>query len=118
MVLLHGWPGSFIEFLGVLKLLTDRYTPSNLPYHIIVPSLPGWGFSSKLPLDKEFRFDDLTGAINGLMINLGFGSGYVAHGGDIGSFVSRRLAARHDECKAVHCKWLRLRPGFSDSLSK
>lgn len=117
IVLLHGWPGSFIEFLGILKLLTERYSPSTLPYHVIVPSLPGWGFSSKPPLDKDFRCDELADVINGLMVNLGFGSGYVAQGGDIGSFVSRKIAATHRECKAVHCMFSNSNLDFTNKAS-
>jgi microsomal epoxide hydrolase len=104
IVLLHGWPGSFTEFNGVLDILKDRYTPDTLPYHVVVPSLPGWGFSSKPPQDRDFGSVDMGEIINGLMVNLGFGSGYAAQGGDIGSYVARRLAVTYDACKAVHCR--------------
>jgi microsomal epoxide hydrolase len=101
VVMLHGWPGSFLEFLKILSILKERYTPETLPYHIIVPSLPGYAFSSKPPLDKDFGVQDVARIVNSLMVQLGFGSGYIAQGGDIGSRVSRVLAATYDECKGV-----------------
>ena len=45
VVLMHGWPGSFLEFLPMLDLLREKYTPETLPYHAIVPSSPGYAFS-------------------------------------------------------------------------
>ena len=104
ILLLHGWPGSFLEFLPILSLIGSRYTPSTLPYHLIVPSLPGFAFSSPTPLDKDFRIEDIARIMNQLMLDLGFGSGYVVQGGDIGSKVGRVLAAEHDACRAIHCK--------------
>ncbi|SCO91538.1 related to epoxide hydrolase [Fusarium oxysporum] len=102
VVMLHGWPGSFLEFLKILSILKDKYTPETLPYHVIVPSLPGYAFSDKPPLDKDFGIRDVSRIVNSLMVQLGFGSGYIAQGGDIGSRVSRVLAATYDECKAAH----------------
>ncbi|KAF4997501.1 hypothetical protein FGRMN_3865 [Fusarium graminum] len=102
VVMLHGWPGSFLEFLQILSILKERYTPETLPYHIVVPSLPGYAFSSPPPLDQDFDIGDVARVINTLMVNLGFGSGYVAQGGDIGSRILRVLAATYKECKAGH----------------
>jgi microsomal epoxide hydrolase len=105
--LLHGWPGSFLEFLPILSIIKWQFTPATLPYHFIVPSLPGYAFSSPPPLNKNFGIQDIAQLMNQLMLNLGFGSGYVAQGGDIGAKVSRVLGARHDACKAVHRESLR-----------
>ncbi|UCK58043.1 hypothetical protein AFCA_000910 [Aspergillus flavus] len=102
IVLLHGWPGSFLEFLPLLQLFRDEFTPSTLPYHLIVPSLPGYGFSSGPPVDRNYTTHDAARVIDKLMKDLGFESGYIAQGGDIGSRVSRFLAVDHDSCKAVH----------------
>ncbi|KAF5252796.1 hypothetical protein FANTH_2120 [Fusarium anthophilum] len=102
VVMLHGWPGSFLEFLKILSILKERYTPETLPYHVIVPSLPGYAFSDKPPLDKDFGIRDVSRIVNSLMVQLGFGGGYIAQGGDIGSRISRVLAATYDECKAAH----------------
>jgi microsomal epoxide hydrolase len=102
VILLHGWPGSFLEFLDILSLMAAQYTPENLPYHLIVPSLPGYAYSASPPLDKDFRIEDVARLMNHLMLNLGFRGGYVAQGGDIGSKVGRVMAAEHEACKAVH----------------
>ncbi|KAL4727120.1 hypothetical protein ACLX1H_006021 [Fusarium chlamydosporum] len=117
VVLLHGWPGSFLEFLKILSILKDRYTPDTLPYHVVVPSLPGYAFSSKPPLDKDFGVEDIARVVNTLMVQLGFGNGYVAQGGDIGSKVSRVLAVSHEECKAAHINFC-LMPEPSDVSSE
>ncbi|PVH81183.1 alpha/beta-hydrolase [Cadophora sp. DSE1049] len=102
ILLLHGWPGSFLEFLPILSLLKARYTPETLPYHFVVPSLPGYAFSSPPPLDRDFRIEDVARVMNALMVDLGFGKGYVVQGGDIGSKVARVIAAEYDSCVAAH----------------
>ncbi|RVX73342.1 hypothetical protein B0A52_02984 [Exophiala mesophila] len=102
LLFLHGWPGSHLEFLKMLDIYRKRYSEDELPYHIIAPSLPGYSLSSGPPLDKDWLIDDMGRVLNSLMVGLGFGSGYIAQGGDIGSFECRVLAALHDECKAIH----------------
>jgi microsomal epoxide hydrolase len=104
ILLLHGWPGSFLEFLPILSLLKARYTEEELPYHFIIPSSPGYAFSSPPPLDRDFRIEDVARVMNHLMADLGFGSGYVVQGGDIGSKVARAIAAEHESCLAIHRK--------------
>ncbi|KAK4948712.1 hypothetical protein LTR10_012716 [Elasticomyces elasticus] len=98
----HGWPSSICEFLDILDTLKQRYSPQDLPYHVIVPSLPGYAYSSGPPLDTDYGIDLAAGALNNLMVGLGFGSGYIAQGGDLGSFVSRFLAMTSDACKGMH----------------
>lgn len=55
ILLLHGWPGSFLELTPILEILITKYTPETLPYHIVVPSWPGYAFSSSPPLDRDSR---------------------------------------------------------------
>ena len=100
--LLHGWPGSFLEFLPFLNAAKSKYASKDLPYHYIVPSLPGYAFSSGPSVQQEWNNEDMAYVMNALMVQLGFDSGYVAHGGDIGSFLSRILAVQYDACKAIH----------------
>ena len=100
--LLHGWPGSFLEFLKLLDEVKSKYVPKELPYHFIVPSLPGYTFSAGPSVKDEWKHDDIAYVINELMVGLGFGNGYMAHGGDIGSFISRILAVQYSACKAIH----------------
>ncbi|KAI1083614.1 Alpha/Beta hydrolase protein [Whalleya microplaca] len=99
---LHGWPGSICEFLDILDILKHRYSPEDLPYHVIVPSLPGYAYSSGPPVEIGYGVDVAAGAVNNLMVGLGFESGYLAQGGDLGSFVSRFLAISYDACKGIH----------------
>lgn len=99
---LHGWPGSFLEFLDMLSVFAARYTPQELPYHIVIPSLPGYAFSSTPPVDKDWGLADSARLMNQLMVGLGYGSGYAVQGGDIGSYTARIMAARYDTCKAMH----------------
>ncbi|KAF7592106.1 hypothetical protein BBP40_000712 [Aspergillus hancockii] len=100
IVFLHA--GSFLEFLPLLSLIREKYTPATLPYHFVVPSHPGYTFSSGPPLDRDFGAEDVARVANQLMVNLGFESGYVAQGGDIGAKIGRILAVDYDGCKAVH----------------
>jgi len=83
----------------MLSLMRGKYGESDLPYHFIVPSLPGYAFSSRPPLTRDFRIEDIARVMNKLMIGLGFGGGYVAQGGDIGSKVARVIAAEYSQCK-------------------
>ena len=102
VLMLHGWPGSFLEFLPILTKLKQTYSPKTLPYHIVVPSLPGYAFSSAPPLDRDFRLEDAACILNKLMIQLGFGTGYAVQGGDVGSKIARVLGGVHEEAKAIH----------------
>lgn len=86
----------------MLDVIKKQYSSSDLPYHIIVPSLPGYTYSSGPPIDKDMDQNDMPRIMNKFMIALGFGeSGYVAQGGDIGSGVARRSAVQFDECKGM-----------------
>lgn len=100
LILMHGWPGSFLEFIGILKLLTKFYSPSTLPYHVIVPSLPGYGFSSGPPLDEDFTLEHAARILDKTMTGLGL-DGYLAQGGDVGSFLARIMAVKYDSCKGI-----------------
>lgn len=80
LLLVHGWPGSFLEFTLDLIPLLQNQDPS---LEIIVPSLPGFAFSSP-PKSTNFGVYEIAKTLNYLMVNLlGFGSGYIAQGGGI-----------------------------------
>lgn len=117
LIFLHGWPGCFLEFIPILQLLKGKYTPESLPYHIIIPSLPGYAFSSGPPLNRDFGIKDVARIFDRLMSMLGFDAGYIAQGGDIGSNVATLLAANHPSCKAFHVNCIFL-PGPPASASK
>ena len=92
-----------MDFVPVLELLTAKYGPETLPYHIIAPSIPDYGLSTRSRLtEQELDFHAASEALNELMKALGFDA-YIAQGGDVGSGLTAALGATHDECKAVHC---------------
>ncbi|ETI28018.1 hypothetical protein G647_00467 [Cladophialophora carrionii CBS 160.54] len=101
ILFLHGWPGSFLEFLPLLHILRSRYSAEDLPYHLVVPSLPGYTFSSAPPLDHDFRADDAARIFDTLASVLGFES-YMVQGGDVGGRVARIIAAEYPRCKTIH----------------
>lgn len=98
---LYKISGSFLEFLPILSRLQDTYSPESLPYNVIVPSLPGFAFSSKPPLDKDFTISSVAYIFNQLMILLGFENGYVVQGGDVGSEVARIMGVKYSSCKGT-----------------
>jgi hypothetical protein len=102
VVFLHGFPASFMEFLPMMQLLVEKYTPETLPYHIIVPSLPDYALSGGASRNTEMTIAQSARIMNQLMVNLGFGAGYVAQGGDLGSMLARVMSVHHVECKAFH----------------
>ncbi|KAI5203400.1 alpha/beta-hydrolase [Aureobasidium subglaciale] len=118
LVFFHGWPGSILEFLDMLSVIKKQYPdPATLPYHIIVPSLPGYAFSSSPPVDRDFKAEHMAPVMDALMQALGFGDGYIAQGGDLGSFISRQLGVENEACKAFHINLYQLPPpSNADSL--
>lgn len=89
LILSHGWPGSFAEMEKVIPLLADPEAHGGDPadaFHVVVPSLPGYGFSpaSTTPGVSSQRIADLW---RGLMEKLGY-TRFALQGGDIGSGVS------------------------------
>ena len=102
LILTHGWPGSFLELLKVAPMLAESASD---PFHVIVPSLPGYGFSERpsAPGMNTFRTAELWVA---LMRGLGYRR-FVAQGGDIGANVSSVLALRHPESViALHLNYI------------
>lgn len=102
LVLLHGWPGSFVEMYKLAPLLADPVAHGADPadaFEVIVPSLPGHGLSEPV-LEPGFGADQCADVVHRLMTDvLGFGR-YGAQGGDRGAFVSAGLGHRHPEAVA------------------
>ncbi|KAI9006819.1 Alpha/Beta hydrolase protein [Hyaloraphidium curvatum] len=88
LLLCHGWPQTSIEFLDIIPQLTD---PSSAqPFHVVLPSIPGY-FLSKTPQKQGVGIDTIARGWNVLMTEaLGYDK-YLVHGGDMGSFIARRL---------------------------
>ena len=102
MVITHGWPGSFLELLKVAPMLADSASD---PFHVVVPSLPGYGFSQRpfSPGMNTFHKAELWVA---LMRELGYDR-FVAQGGDIGANVSSVMAWKHPESVlALHLNYI------------
>ncbi|RFU78910.1 epoxide hydrolase [Trichoderma arundinaceum] len=94
-IFLHGFPGSFFELLPMMELLTEKYTPATMPYHIIVPSLPNYGLSGGPSENVEMTLDRAARIMHQLMIDLGFSERYVAQGGDLGSMLARIMSVKY-----------------------
>ena len=100
LIFSHGWPGSFYEAHLLIDELvrTDRNGPS---FHVVVPSLVGYGFSGPPPR-QGWTLQDTARVFDTLMCKvLSYQSGYLAQGGDWGSAVTRYLSL-HPSCKAHH----------------
>jgi len=92
LLLTHGWPGSVAEFLDVIGPLSDPRAHGGDPadaFHLVVPSVPGFGFSGP-PGDPGWDSARIARAWDALMRRLGY-ERYGAHGGDVGALVSREL---------------------------
>jgi pimeloyl-ACP methyl ester carboxylesterase len=92
VILTHGWPGSIVEFLNVIDPLTNPSAHGGKPedaFHVIVPSLPGFGFSDK-PTDTTWDVLRIAKAWVVLMQRLGY-KRWVAQGGDWGAGVTTAL---------------------------
>jgi pimeloyl-ACP methyl ester carboxylesterase len=94
LVITHGWPGSFVEFHKIIGPLTDPVAHGGKAedaFHVVCPSLPGFGFSSK-PKERGWSSQRVAEVIARLMARLGY-TRYGAQGGDWGAGVTRWLAA-------------------------
>ncbi len=104
MVMTHGWPGSVIEFLKVLGPLTDPTAHGGSAadaFHVVCPTLPGFGFSGK-PTAPGWKVPRIGRAWGQLMARLGYDR-YVAQGGDWGSTVTHAIGmAETTHCAAIH----------------
>ncbi len=89
LVLTHGWPGSVVEFLGVIDELTNPADPADA-FHVVAPSLPGYGWSGK-PASAGWGVPRIARAWDELMGRLGY-QRYGAAGGDWGAMVTTSLA--------------------------
>jgi pimeloyl-ACP methyl ester carboxylesterase len=88
LILTHGWPGSIVEFLGVIDELTKPSDAADA-FHLVIPSLPGYGFSGK-PTTAGWGVERIATAWAQLMDRLGY-ERYGAAGGDWGSMITSAL---------------------------
>ena len=104
LMLLHGWPGSIVEFTDMIGPLTDPAAHGGDPagaFHLVIPSLPGYGFSG--PLTEAGWTDGRTAAaLAELMSRLGYDR-YGVQGGDVGAFIAPLMGrAAPDRVTGVH----------------
>lgn len=104
LVITHGWPGSVIEFLGAIGPLTDPEAHGGRTedaFHVVAPSLPGFGFSGK-PTTTGWGVEKIGRAWGELMARLGYAR-WFAQGGDWGSAVTTAIAVQQVEgCAGIH----------------
>ena len=111
LLLMHGWPGSVIEFLHIIEKLAhpEKFGGNEKDsFDVIIPSLPGFGFSGKP--NKPIGPRKMAEILNKLMIeNLGY-KDYMAQGGDWGATIANWIGYDHSKfCKAIHINCLTMR---------
>ena len=100
LIMTHGWPGSVIEFMGVIEALTDPEDPVQA-FDLVLPSLPGFGFSGK-PAATGWGVEKIGRAWGELMARLGYDR-WVAQGGDWGSAVTTAIGVQKVAgCTGIH----------------
>ena len=104
LLITHGWPGSIVEFHKVIEPLTnptEHGGEASDAFHVICPSLPGFGFSGK-PTTTGWGVGRIADAWATLMARLGYDH-YFAQGGDWGSAVTRSIGGQDPQhCAAIH----------------
>ena len=98
LIITHGWPGSIAEFMKIIGPLTDPVAHGGQAedaFHVVAPSMPGYGFSDK-PRAPGFGPEQIAEVNAALMARLGYDR-YGIQGGDWGSIVSRWNAFNHPE---------------------
>lgn len=118
LIMTHGWPGSVVELLDTIGPLTDPTAHGGKPedaFHLVVPSLPGYGFSSE-PTELGWEADRNARAWAVLMDRLGY-TRYVAQGGDLGAAVTDALGRQAPAgLLGIHLNLLVGAPGLKDQL--
>ncbi|KAI9025959.1 Alpha/Beta hydrolase protein [Phycomyces nitens] len=98
IMLLHGWPSTFYEFHKLIEPLRDGVNGGQ-KYHVVVPSLPGYGFSAP-PTTTGYDCAKMGIILNALMVKLGY-TKYMLFGTDWGALIGKWIAIKKSEnCKA------------------
>jgi microsomal epoxide hydrolase len=101
LIVTHGWPGSVWEFHRLIDALAEPADPALPAYHVVCPSIPGYGFSGPTH-QMGWSVARVGRALAELMRRLGYRR-YGAQGGDWGAIISAHLAAHDPEhCVALH----------------
>jgi len=104
LLITHGWPGSIVEFQKILEPLTDPRAHGGEErdaFHVVCPSLPGYGFSDKPPV-RGYGVERIAELWDALMARLGYAH-YVAQGGDWGAAVTTQIGMQNrGRCRGIH----------------
>ena len=112
LILTHGWPGSIAEFIDVVDALADPKDPDASAFHVVVPSLPGFGYSDK-PATTGWGAGKIAAAWVELMGRLGYGK-FAAHGGDWGGVITTVLGGRFPaQVLGIHTTLAQAPPGLT-----
>ena len=120
LIMTHGWPGSVVELLETIGPLTDPTAHGGRPedaFHLVMPSLPGYGFSGE-PAELGWENGRIAAAWAELMNRLGY-TRYVAQGGDVGAAVTDAMGRQAPEgLLGIHVNLLALAIALKDHLPK
>jgi pimeloyl-ACP methyl ester carboxylesterase len=119
LLLTHGWPGSVAEFMGAIAPLTDPVAHGGRAedaFHVIIPSLPGYGFSGK-PRETGWNIERIGKAWAELMSRLGYVR-WFAQGGDWGAILATAMAVQApDGLAGIHLNMPLARPTRDDFVN-
>jgi len=117
LLLLHGWPGSIVEFLTLIEPLTTPKDSNTPAFHVIIPSLPGVGFSGPTK-SPGWDTQRMARGFVVLMDRLGY-SRYGIQGGDWGSLIARRMAVQAPKSViGLHLNFLPVPPPSPAALAQ
>ena len=112
LLLTHGWPGSIVEFHKVIEPLVDPVAHGGDAadaFHVVAPSLPGFGFSGK-PTETGWSVERIADEWAELMATLGYDR-YLAQGGDWGAMITSAIGAQDPEhCQGIHINMVSVGP--------
>ncbi|WP_298552535.1 epoxide hydrolase family protein [Streptomyces luteogriseus] len=112
LILTHGWPGSIAEFIDVVDELAHPKDADAAAFHVVVPSLPGFGYSDK-PATTGWGTERIAAAWVELMGRLGY-SRFAAHGGDWGGNITTVLGGRFPaQVLGIHTTFAEGPPGLT-----
>ncbi len=118
LIITHGWPGSVVEFHKVVEPLTHPTShggDAGDAFHVVAPSLPGFGFSAK-PTEPGWGLQKIAAAWDTLMMRIGY-ERYVAQGGDWGAGVTTEIGLQNlGHCVGIHVNMPTPRPA-ADALA-
>ncbi|MFC3996854.1 epoxide hydrolase [Nocardiopsis sediminis] len=112
LIVTHGWPGSIAEFIDVVDELADPEDAHAPAFHVVIPSLPGFGYSDK-PATTGWGTERIAAAWVELMGRLGY-SRFLAQGGDWGGNITTVLAGRFPaHVLGIHTTFAEAPPGLT-----